>query len=254
MIVSVDEKNLDGGSGYALGHTVVEVRDRDVAGIQLKISPTVRVNGVVTIDGHSPGKTNVKISIQADDAMIRVPVYQGLAARAIAANEQDGSFMIPAVGLGHFRLQIAGRLPPELYVSDILQGGRSVYDSGFDVTSEPLGTFQVVLKSGAGAAQGVVEDASGKPVADATVVLVPDPQHRQNRSMFRTAVSDASGHFTISGIAPGVYKLFAWEEIIDGAYLNSRFLEPYEARGKTVNVVPVSAASATISVITREGK
>ena len=37
MIVSVDEKNPDGGSGYALGHTVVEVRDRDVTGIQLNI-------------------------------------------------------------------------------------------------------------------------------------------------------------------------------------------------------------------------
>jgi hypothetical protein len=254
MIVSVDEKNPDGGSGYALGHTVVEVRDRDVNGIQLNISPTVRVNGSVTIDGHSPGKTNVKISVQADDAMIRVPVYQGLAARAVAASEQDGSFMIPAVGLGHFRLQTAGRLPPELYLADILQGGRSVYDSGFDVTSESLGTFQVALRSGAGAAQGVVEDASGKPVADATVVLVPDPQLRQNRSKYRTAVSDASGHFAIQGIAPGVYKLFAWEEITAGAYLNSRFLEPYESRGKTVTVVPVSAAAATIRVISREGK
>ena len=178
----------------------------------------------------------MKISVQADDAMIRVPVYQGLAARAVAANEQDGSFMIPAVGLGHFRLQVAGRLPPELYVSDIRQGGRSVFDSGFDVTSEPLGTFQVDLKSGAGSAQGIVEDASGKPAADATVVLVPGPLHRQNRSMYRTAVSDASGHFTIQGIAPGDYKLFAWEEITGGAYLNSHFLDPYENRGKTINV------------------
>jgi len=254
MIVSVDEKNPDGGSGYALGHTVVEVRDRDVTGIQLNISPTVRVSGVVTIDGHSPGKTNVKVSVQADDAMIRSPLYQGLAARAVAADEQDGSFMIPAVGMGHFQLQVAGRLPGELYVSDIRQGGRSVYDSGFDVTSEPLGTFQVAVKSGAGAAQGVVEDASGKPVADATVVLVPDSQHRQNRSMYRTAVSDASGHFTIQGIAPGVYKLFAWEEITGGAYLNSRFLEPYENRGKTINVSPVSSASATLTAISREGK
>ena len=186
--------------------------------------------------------------------MIRVPVYQGLAARAIAASEQDGSFMIPAVGLGHFQLQVAGRLPPELYISAIRQGGRSVYDSGFDVTSEPVGTFQVLLNSGAGAAQGVVEDASGKPVADATVVVVPNPQHRQNRSMYRTAVSDASGHFTIQGIAPGGYKLFAWEEITGGAYLNSRFLESYEARGKSVNVVPASAVSTTISVIAREGK
>ena len=254
MIVSVDEKNPDGGSGYAIGHTIVEVRDRDVTGIQLNISPTVRVNGNVSIDGHSPGKTNVKISVQADDAMIRVPVYQGLAARAVSANERDGSFMIPSVGLGHFRLQVAGRLPPEIYISDIRLGGRSVYESGFDVTSEPLGTFQVVLSSGAGAAQGIVEDASGKPLADATVVLVPDPQHRQNRSMYGTAVSNASGHFTIQGIAPGVYKLFAWEEITDGAYLNSRFLEQYESRGKSINVVPASAASATITAISREGK
>jgi uncharacterized protein (DUF2141 family) len=254
MIVSVSEKNPDGGSGYALGHTIVEVRDRDVSDIQLNISPTVRVSGNVSIDGHSPGKTNVKISVQADDAMIRVPVYQGLAARAVIANDQDGSFMIPAVGLGHFQLVVASRLPPELYVSDIRQGGRSVFDSGFDVTSEPLGTFQVVLSSGAGAVQGIVADASGKPTAGAPVVLVPSPQHRQNRSLYGTAVSDASGHFTIQGVAPGDYKLFAWEEMDGSAYLNSHFLDPYENRGKTIRVVPISTASASITVISREMK
>jgi hypothetical protein len=248
LIAIVDEANPDGGSGYAFGQATVEVRDRDVSGVQLNVFPTVRVNGKVTIDGHSPGKTNVKVSVRADDAMIRIPVYQGLAARGVIANDQDGSFMIPSVGVGHFRLQIANALPPDLYISDIRQSGRSVFDSGFDVTSEPIGTFEIHLRSGAGTAQGTAVDASGKPLGDATVVLVP-LFHRENRSLYRTAVSDATGHFNITGIVPGEYKLFAWDRVTNGAYFNARFLDPYESRGKVLNVIPLSAVSSTVTVI-----
>ena len=156
--------------------------------------------------------------------------------------------MIPSVGVGHFRLQIANTLPPYLYISDIRQSGRSVFDSGFDVTSEPLGTFEISLRSGAGTAQGTAVDASGKPLGDAKVVLVP-LFHRENRSLYRTAVSDAMGHFNISGIAPGEYKLFAWDRITTGSYFNARFLDPYESRGKVINVVPLAAVPSTVTVI-----
>ena len=47
----------------------------------------------------------------------------------------------------------------------------------------------------------------------------------------------------MTGIAPGDYKIFAWENLPNGAEENAEFLERYETRGKVVTV----SAGATIT-------
>jgi len=49
---------------------------------------------------------------------------------------------------------------------------------------------------------------------------------------------DAGGEFRLSGVAPGEYKLFAWENLPNGAYRNAAFLAKHESRGLSVNLVP----------------
>ena len=40
---------------------------------------------------------------------------------------------------------------------------------------------------------------------------------------------DANGKFTMNGIVPGQYELFAWQEIVQGAYQNEDDMRRYEA-------------------------
>src|SRR5262249_50303837 len=137
------------------------------------------------------------------------------------------------------------------YLADVVQSA-SVFDSGFEVGSEPPNAIRVVLKSGSAVVAGTVQNAEGKIVPDATVVLVPPPDRRQNRALYHTATSDSTGHFTIRNIAPGNYKLFEWQTISNGAYYNSGFLAKYEDRGHPIALNEKTPATEQITVIPNE--
>src|SRR5262249_25517357 len=140
-------------------------------------------------------------------------------------------------------------LPQNLYVSEVRLGPLNVFDSGFEVGREPIAPLQVSLRSGAATVEGVVRDGSNKPVANATIVVIPPDGRRENRALYKTATSDASGKFSVRGIAPGNYKLFAFEGIAGGEFYNARFLSKYESRGKPINVAQGSSTTEALTVI-----
>jgi hypothetical protein len=40
----------------------------------------------------------------------------------------------------------------------------------------------------------------------------------------------------MTGLPPAEYKLFAWEDVEDGAWIDPEFLKPFEGKGKRVTV------------------
>jgi hypothetical protein len=66
--------------------------------------------------------------------------------------------------------------------------------------------------------------------------------------------ADATGKFNMDGIAPGDYKLFAWEAVPNGAWMNAEFLARYEGRGVAVSVTPTGSTPAKpeLKVIPKE--
>jgi len=134
-------------------------------------------------------------------------------------------------------------------MADVRIGAVSVFDSGFEFGREPIGPLQVTLRSGAATVDGVVRDGSNKPVANATVVVIPPESRRDNHELYKTAKSDATGKFTVRGIAPGNYKLFAFEGLAGGEFYNARFLSRYEVRGKPINVAQGGSTTESLTII-----
>src|SRR5690242_11886671 len=64
-----------------------------------------------------------------------------------------------------------------------------------------------------------------------------------------TAMTDRYGNFSIKGIAPGGYKLFAFEEIEIGAYQDPGFLKRLENLGEAVSIREGSRENARIKMI-----
>ena len=50
----------------------------------------------------------------------------------------------------------------------------------------------------------------------------------------KTTSTDQNGQFSIHGIAPDNYALFAWETLEPGAYEDSEFLRLYSTRGTSI--------------------
>jgi hypothetical protein len=215
----------------------------------MDIYSNTTVNGTVTVDGNPPGRVVARVALQADGVLARIGSYQGLAGRPGVADGQTGAFTIPNVLSGKFRVEMGTGIPPELYLADVRQGGVSVFDSGFEVGRDTPGPLQVQLKSGARMVEGTVRDARGKAIEGAVAVLIPQRELRQNRARYYTAKTDASGRFTIQGVAPATYSLFSWENMPDGAYFNDRFVSRNEDAGRRINVVQQSAGGANITLI-----
>jgi beta-lactamase regulating signal transducer with metallopeptidase domain len=233
LYARIAESGANGGAGFAFGFTPIEVHGEDLNGLSITVQRTVPVNGIVTVDGAVP-QNPLRISILPDGSATRLGVYQAVGQRPVMP-AADGTFSVIAVPPGHYHVQIGQGLPRDVYVSDVLQSA-SVFDTGFDVGTEPPSPLRVILKSGAAAVEGTVKDGQGKALANATVVVIPPPDRRQNRALYRTATTDATGSFAIRSLAPGNYKVFAWQNVTNGAYYNPRFMEKYEDRGQPVNL------------------
>jgi hypothetical protein len=78
----------------------------------------------------------------------------------------------------------------------------------------------------------------------AYIVLVP--RNRQAAHSFRTVNGDRSGAFRISGIAPGAYDLFAFDQ--ESSYLGEESLQKYASRSVAVTVEPGAALSVSLEL------
>ena len=227
----------------AIARTVVDVRNQDVGGLVMTIRAGLQARGSITVDGRTPTPGSVRMAFTPADALRRL----GVALPAdIAA---DGSFTIQGCPDGHFRLAVAP-LGGDLYVEDMRQGGSSIYDTGFEIRGRNPDPIQVIIKSGASTLDGTVQDASGKPVIGGTVALVPATR-RQNDALYYMSRSDSTGAFMIRGIAPGDYKMFAWDVMPPGAYTNAAFLEKYEERAIAVTIAPGAKVTSKVTAIPR---
>ena len=100
----------------------------------------------------------------------------------------------------------------------------------------------------AGVIEGNLTDAFAQPVRGNQVVLIPD-QGRDRSELFRSATTDASGHYTIRGIYPGNYKLYSWEAIEANSYFDRDVLSQYESQGKAVRIQEGSKETLDLKVI-----
>ncbi len=83
--------------------------------------------------------------------------------------------------------------------------------------------------------EGAVLDHD-KPASNATVVAVPEEKYRKLHDRYGIGAADQNGRFTIRGLAPGSYTVFAWQDIDEGLYYDSAFLKSQESNGVALKV------------------
>src|SRR5262249_31054868 len=104
-----------------------------------------------------------------------------------------------AIPEGEYYLDSPLAVLREVYISDIRQADRSIYDTGTIVVGENSAEpVAVVLARPAGQINGTVQAADGKPfLAGSHVVLIPDGSRRTNRLLYKRATTGDNGQFTL---------------------------------------------------------
>jgi hypothetical protein len=220
-------RGRNGGDVQLSGFANVEVGQQDVENIAVQVQPAVTIRGQIWIETETAG------DLDLDDLRVRLQPPRDIPLGSPDADvEDDGTFEIEEVGQTLYRASLTG-LPNDHYVVQARAGAYEALGNGIYVTSgmPPL-EFWV---SGAGATlEGTVNAGSGQVFTGAQVVLVPQDMRRQD--LFKVAAPDQYGRFSMSGIAPGRYNVYAWEDLPAGAYLDPIFVNQYKDRAFALDV------------------
>jgi hypothetical protein len=163
----------------------------------------------------------------------------------------DGTFVVENVYDGDYRLRVLG-FPQQYYIKSAREGGSDVLESGLTISrSQPPSHLEIVLSPDSGRVDGSVLQEQ-HPVSGAWVVLVPDPPHRDREEMYSMKATDAFGHFSLLGLPPGDFKLFAWELVQGKNYTDPDFFKAFEDRGTPVHMGEGQQQQVQLEVITAE--
>jgi hypothetical protein len=249
VLARVADPNAGTGLGaFSWGRAIVDVDTDDVRDVSIAINPPVTVKGIVRISGVGAMPANLRVALTPMGGSSRVALYTLVSTRPspVAA---DGSFAVASVPPGRFRIAAVSGLPQDYYIADVLQDSASVFDAGFNIDNRPPGPIEILISSGAGEVDGTVHDAYMKPVAGAVTALVPEAKRFENRALFANGTSDAAGHFSFRGVAPGDYRLLSWESTPPNAYQNAGFIQKYDGKAQIVHVEQRSAVHMDLTVI-----
>jgi hypothetical protein len=224
----------DKSPGFARQH--VEVSNADVNGGLIEFMPGPAITGTVRVEGGTiPSLAKVSIHLQSD--------YRDLMqSNPSTGVHSDGTFAFESAAPMIYSLSIdrvAG-----LYLKSVRMGDRPLAQPRIDA-AEKLEPLTIVLGADTGELEGAVENSKGDPVARARVDAIAADRLDWNRSAF----SDEKGQFSITDLPPGQYKIFAWENVPDGAPQDPEFRKPFEKQSAPASIEPKSRANLKITAI-----
>ena len=193
----------------------VEVADKSIDRIELRMMPAISISGKFDFDDERP-KTRVPLP-----ALRLVDLIVG-AQQERAVVHEDGSFTLTDLLPGLYRVTLSR---PGVFVRSLRLGLDATDGNLFDLRNGASGgALSVLVSSAVGEVTGVVSDGNG-PVANARVTLSLDDRIAE-RPAVTFATADAAGNYRFGNLAPGKYRLVA---VDDGdAAAAKGMLEDYE--------------------------
>jgi len=236
----------------------IEVGSADIDDLQFTLMPPATVRGHLHFDSKFPKSEAAKavVFLRAEDG--DEDLFNGVAmsydeapsSHGFAKVKPDGSFELTNVPAGRYHFSVSGDAKAfnETYVDSATVGTKNVVDTGLNVNGGIV-VADVSVSSETGLIEGTVTAEKGDPVADAVVVAVPNSRFRKQASRYQKVSADQAGKFTIRGVRPGTYTLFAWEHLEGEEYQDAEFLRPYEDRGVEVKIEKASHQAVPLKVI-----
>jgi protocatechuate 3,4-dioxygenase beta subunit len=228
------------------GRLPLEVGNSNIEGIELSLSPPGELKGklVVEENGDLAG-TRLNIQLQ--------PKLNGAMMNSSRAQVQDDlTFQINNVGLDPYDI-VVSNLPDSFYLKSVRLGQQDVTETGVDFSQGvSAGEMTVTINPNGGEIDGTAQNDKGEVAASATVTLVPDEEHRGLSWLYKTGNTDQNGHFTMKGLRPGKYTVYAWEDIEPGAYQDPDFVKPHESSGEKVTISEGANSTVQLKVVPAE--
>jgi Carboxypeptidase regulatory-like domain len=235
------QATVEGSTVPMMARETLQVGSASVEGLRLAPQPGAQIRGRLRLDSGNGAKRleteRVFLQLESADDENEGTFAGGDRYSNITRASSDGSFEWTDVPPGRYYVQMVGNsgTNEDWFVKSVEAGGREVNDAGISVNGG-LTVMDLVVSGDGSVVDGVVSDSAGQPVSNAVVVAVPEARWRGREDRYGQAASDQRGRFSLHGVRPGDYTLFAWESVESGAYLNADFLKIYEGQGTPLRV------------------
>jgi uncharacterized protein (DUF2141 family) len=186
--------------------TEFTVAEQDVSGVVLRFMRGAAVSGRLLFRGQAarPGLSTIQLSLTP------LPAIEGTAAPASSvAAQPDGSFRIPDVAPGRYRVRVTGAGSWSL--RSAILNGRDTLDVPLEVRAgEDVDNLEIALIDRPTEVTGTLFDQLGRPAPEFSVVVFStDRAHwttapRRLSGVVRVA---SDGRFSVAGLPPGEYYL-----------------------------------------------
>jgi protocatechuate 3,4-dioxygenase beta subunit len=225
----------------------------DVDGLKLAPQPSFTILGHLHVEGNAP-EAPVQFSINLRPTELPDDFGFFMSQEYFGANapvDRSGNFEWKQVSPGNYIVRLFGSdAVSNFFLKSVKLGGRGI-ETGFTATGPA--SLEATVSFKAGTIDGdVIEKEKDVdkdyPVANATVVAVPEEKYRKLPDRFGVGETDQNGRFTIRGLAPGSYTIYAWQDVDENVYRDADFLKSQEANGMAVKVKEGSRQAIELKV------
>jgi len=225
----------------------VQIRDEDVRDLSFVLEAGGDVSGHLKVVGGNAPLPRVQVMLKRRDGF-----PSGMSPFGLMVQADAFKFADMAPGVYDLSAQIV-QGDGSAYISDVRALGRSIVSEGLTVGQDPIDSVEVLIDPDGGTIKGSVTSTKKSRIL---VVLAPQGSPRNVDALLKAqGLEDTSEPFTFSGVAPGLYSLFAIElksRDEDVPVLSPEFLSSYQNRGVPIRVEKgAMVTTAPLSLISR---
>jgi carboxypeptidase family protein len=224
-----------GGSSLFATYRVL-VDGRDIGNVALVLQPGGSVAGHLMVEAVRPARPP-----RVSGLRVRAPFADGSSFGDTVTGLvlADGSFMISDLMSGNHTLTVEGLQYPWVLKS-VTYRGQDITDTGLDVSSrqQRFDEVRVAITDVASEVSGIVRDAAGAAVPDATVLIVPLSDQFWTRTSRRLGVlrTDAGGRYRVRGLPAGEYRAVASLEMDESEAYRPGLLRTFRQVGVALSL------------------
>jgi Carboxypeptidase regulatory-like domain len=218
--------------------------------LRLVLGPAVSIPVMVRMDSRNSGNLAVAGASLNQD---RPPVSVRLISNETTAPEVDSTFtqqssghsglVLQNVDSGTYAVEVTPQAP--WYVQSATYGQTNIlYDDLSVATGGPSYPMEIVLRNDSASLTGSIKNSDGG-ATPATVIVAPQPASKITPKLAQAG----SGSFNVTGLAPGEYLVYAFDQTDGMEYGNPEVLQGYASQATHVTLSANQNAQVAVDLI-----
>jgi hypothetical protein len=212
--------------------------------VHMTLAPAVSIPIVVRLDAHaSSGGGSSGVSAQRPPVSVHLIPQEPTTAELFSTAEPNGSgLVLQNVDFGTYTVDVKPQ--PPWYVQAASYGQSNVMYEDITIAPGQSYPMDIVLRDDGASISGTLKPSDGAP-QPATIIVLPQPATK----LGARAIQGVSDTFSLGGLAPGEYLVFAFDRVEGLEYSNPDVMEAYASQAAHVTLTAGQQTQVQVEVI-----